>query len=416
MANGNDKSPTPVTGPTTTPQPTPAKTPIVDEALDEHTALVYSPKAMLAGTVSPAGKTPPPDPDQVRKDDRAVWAFIPAAFDPAKPELLLYLHGHNYFVTAKRNGTKVEGRAPDWISKANSDDNRAASKAAAQGPLGTFYKLDQLDPALPHHPIALAPENAHQTHGMKGVFEKDAKGNNILGPDNKPIPVFQKDKDGNPVLGKDGKPLQELVWDGFWAKELPGTLSTGAGMGDMVDNVFARLFVLPVVPVNGKNYLTKQIAANDIKRFFLTGHSGGGVPLAKATVSDLALKVPTTVVYLDATYADYTSEVRKFCETANLGSAKDQSKMVIIFNPDSGTEPDAKLLVADLKSAKPKKPKDPPRKAFVPTELNHTGAADLPAIEAALKTDSIVVIKTNTAHENIPGTFIPIVVRNTPAV
>jgi hypothetical protein len=54
-------------------------------------------------------------------------------------------------------------------------------------------------------------------------------------------------------------------------------------LGDLITNVFARLFVLPVVPLNGKNYLTKQTVANDVKRFFRTGHSGGGVPLDKAT-------------------------------------------------------------------------------------------------------------------------------------
>jgi len=407
------------------PQPTPAKAPTVDEALDEHSALIYSPKAPLAGKFSPKGSTPPPDPDQVRKDDRAVWAFVPDKFDPAKPELLIYFHGHNYFVTARRNGSTVEARRPDWITtNDNNDQTRAATKGAAQGPAGTFYKLDQLDPALAHHPLALAPEDGHRTHDLKGVFEKDASGKTVLGTDGKPIPVLQKGPDGNVIVGPDGKPKQVMEWDGFWVKESDvGTLSAASGLGDLITNVFARLFVLPVVPLNGKNYLTKQIVANDVKRFFLTGHSGGGVPLDKATVSDLALKIPTTLVYLDATYGKYSPEVRKFCETVKLGNGKDESSVVIIFNKDSGTADQAKAIVDELKEPKmtdPRNPKrlipDPTKKVFAVTELNHTGAADVPAVESALRSNPIVVIKTTTAHDSIPQTFIPIVVKNTPSV
>ena len=41
---------------------------------------------------------------------------------------------------------------------------------------------------------------------------------------------------------------------------------------------------------------------------------------------------------------------------------------------------------------------------------------DCAAVETALKSNPIVVIKTNTAHDAIPQTFIPIVVKNTPSV
>ena len=68
----------------------------------------------------------------------------------------------------------------------------------------------------------------------------------------------------------------------------------------------------------------------------------------------------------------------------------------------------------------PRNPKrlipDPTKKVFAVTELNHTGAADVPAVESALRSNPIVVIKTTTAHDSIPQAFIPIVVKNTPSV
>lgn len=345
----------------------------VDEALDGATALLYSPKAPLAGRFSPKAAAAPPDPNQVRADDRAVWVSIPAAFSPDSPEVLLYFHGHNYFVTASKNAAgAVEARVPDWMT---GDVPNAKAKGTAQGPAGHFYKLDQFDPALPHHPLVLAPEDSHHTHDM--TTDKTT-----------------------------GQP----VWDGFWAKEsVVGTLSSASGLGDLITDCFQRLTALPIVPTpsgGAANYLTSNGAAN-IKRIYLTGHSGGGVPLDKAAVSDIALKIPTTLCFLDATYNDYSAEVRKFCETwqtgGHLGNGPNDSCVVIIFNPASGTEKNKTALVNNLKSAAPN---------FAVKEIVHAGPADIPLVKSTLSSNPIVVIKTNTAHDSIPQKFIPLLLEH----
>ena len=357
----------------------------MDEALDANTALIYSPKAPLAGLFSPKGATPPPDPDQVRKDDRAVWAFVPSTFTPDKPEVLIYLHGHNYFVTAKRNvaTSKVEARVSDWLLD-NEGKAGAAAKGAAKGPAGNFYDFDKLAASLPHHPLILLPEDGHNTHDLKQV----------LNPDKTPKV--------DPVTNK---PVME--WDGFWCKELPGTLATATGLGDLIENCSERLSVLPVVPANGKNYLGKKIAVADIKRLFLTGHSGGGVPLDKAITADISLNTPTTLVVLDATYNDYRASLRKFCETwktrSKLKVAADSSWVVIIFNPASGTAGHKTTIVADLK-----------KNSFTVTELKHAQSKGTTAVETALSSNEIVVIETDVAHDGIPQFFIPLVLKNTP--
>ena len=343
--------------------------------------MVYSPKAPLAGLFSPRGAAAPPDPDQVRKDDRAVWVCVSSGFKVDAPEVLVHFHGHNYYVTARRTAAgAVEARLADWLA-GTVDSRVAASKGASQGPAGHFYGFDALSASLPHQPLVLLPEDGHHVHDPK--IDKRTK-----------LPVL--DAAGNPV------------WDGFWCKEsLVDTLASATGLDDVVENCLQRLFVLPVVPP-GHNYLTKELHLRDMKRLFLTGHSGGGVPLSKALVSNFALGTPTTACFLDGTYNDYRPQVRKFCETwsakSHLGNGKDDSCLVIVFNPSSGTEDWKKEIVKDLK--------DPKKQVFAVNELTHTGAADLPAVKSALKSSPIVVIKTNTAHEDIPKTFVALLLEN----
>jgi hypothetical protein len=353
----------------------PAKTPTVDEALDQSTALIYSPKAPLATT--PRGAA---DPDQVRMDDRAVWACVSSGFSPDKPEVLVHFHGHNYYVTARRTATgSVAARLADWLA-GTVDQAVAKAKGVSQGPAGHFYGFDALSSALPHHPLVLLPEDGHHVHDPK--IDK---------------------KTQQPVLDASGNP----VWDGFWCKESAGTLAGATGLDDVVENCLGRLFVLPVVPP-GNNYLTKELHLSDMKRLYLTGHSGGGVPLAKALVCNFPLGTPTTACFLDATYNDYRPEIRKFCETwsakSHLGNGKDDSCLVIVYNPDSKTEPWKTAIVADLK--------DPKKQVFPVTELTHSTAADLPAVKNALKSNPIVVIHTTTAHEDIPKTFVGLLLEN----
>ncbi len=280
-------------------------------------------------------------------------------------------------MTAQRTATNtVAARVPDWMpagKPANPDTTIATNKGVAQGPAGHFYGFDALSTSGAHHPLVFLPEDGHHAHDLK------------------------KNKEGN------------MVWDGFWCKESSvGTLSSSGGLGDVVEDCLQRLFVLPTVPP-GKNYLTKELHLKDLKRLYLTGHSGGGVPLNAAIGSSLSVTTPTTVCFLDATYSDYRTNIRTFCETwsakLHLGNGKDDSCLVIVFNPGSGTETWKTKIVDDLKDRKKTAlPK--------PNEVRHRGPGDLPDVRKALKSDPIVVIHTDTAHEDIPKTFTALLLEN----
>ena len=96
MSNGKTAAPSPSTP---TPGTQPARPTQVDEPLDASTAMVYSPKAPLASNAA-----------DVREDTRAVWTHVSTGFDPDKPSVLIYLHGHNNFVTATLNETNRRDR------------------------------------------------------------------------------------------------------------------------------------------------------------------------------------------------------------------------------------------------------------------------------------------------------------------
>jgi hypothetical protein len=354
------------------PKVTPA-VPRVDHALDARTAMLFSPKAPLA--------------EATVDDHAAVWACVPPGYDVDNPRVLVYFHGHNYFVTATRSGGKVVARAPDWLSGKRLAS--ATSKGAAQGACGPYYKFDSLTGAPP---LALLPEDGS---------EDDTYDTSMV-----PAPTR-------------ADPSARTVKQGFWSREANvGTLATPATLGEMIDDCLDRLTRLSptgaavTTPGTG-SYLTRALESSDVTRLFLTGHSGGGVPLFTACANaDMALKQATSLWVFDATYGHPAASVRIFCESwaamDRLGMGPDDSRMVVIFNPGSETQPGAHEVRDDLQNGGP----GGTGTRFTVTELNHGGAKDLPAIEAALKASPIVFIKTNVAHDAIPQTFTPILLRN----
>ena len=261
-------------------------------------------------------------------------------------------------------------RAPDWLS--GSRLAAAAAKGARQGPTGPHYKLDALGPGPPS-PLVLLPE----------VGSED------------------------PAFGTPNHP--------FWAREaFVGTLAAPTTLGDLVDDCLDRLTRLSPAgaavstPGTG-SYLTRALVSTDLARLFLAGHSGGGVPLFTACSNAvLALTQPTSLWAFDATYGHPAASVRTFCERwdaqGRLGMGPDDSRVVILYNPDSGTQPGALEVRDDLEGGGP----GGGGTRFTVEEIEHSGAADLPAVEAALASFPIVLIKTRVAHDAIPQTFTPI--------
>jgi hypothetical protein len=345
----------PKTSPTTTPAVVRA-----DQPLDATTALLYSPKAPLA--------------EPTVTDHSAVWACVPSGFDVNDPKVLIYFHGHNYFVTAIQNRGKVVARAPDWLSGGRL--RAATMKGIAQGPAGPFYKLNALPG--PTFPVVLAPEDSSEDTAY-----------------------------GTP--GHD-----------YWAREANvGTLATSTTLGDMVDDCLDRLAKLSpsggTVPTPGTgSYLTKELKSTDMKRLFLTGHSGGGVPLFTAACNaGMALNQPTSLWALDATYgapAAYGTPpyaVRIFCENwdamGRLGMGADDSRVVIVHSIPGQTHNTAMAIRDDLIQGGPGG-----GQTFSVREVKYDGPQHRTALATALKASPIVFVDTLVPHDAIPQTFIPI--------
>jgi len=74
-----------------TPAPTPAAPGLIDEAINSDVALLFSPEAPRATSVT-----------EKKEDQRAVRARVPPTFDLDKPTVLIYLHGFNGYVTVSK--------------------------------------------------------------------------------------------------------------------------------------------------------------------------------------------------------------------------------------------------------------------------------------------------------------------------
>jgi N-acetylmuramoyl-L-alanine amidase len=110
---------------------------VIDEALDNKQAMIYSPKA------------PREDVDQsrdIRADERAIWTYCPKGFNINEPEVLVFFHGHRQFVAATLVDGAIKPRKPTWAPKALTKPNA-----------GVNYGFDKTDGLL-HQPIEMLPE------------------------------------------------------------------------------------------------------------------------------------------------------------------------------------------------------------------------------------------------------------------
>ncbi len=110
---------------------------VIDEALDNQQAMIYSPKAPRDSVKEIEDK---------RADDRAVWSYCPKGFQIDEPEALVYFHGNDNYVTASLSGGVIKPRPPSW-----------APKSLGKLNAGIVYGFDKTDGLL-HQPIELLPE------------------------------------------------------------------------------------------------------------------------------------------------------------------------------------------------------------------------------------------------------------------
>jgi hypothetical protein len=347
----------------------------------------YTDPVMLPAATYPTGSDP---------DFDAVWAFVPSSL-PADLSVLLYFEGFKNWVTVDASNPNIA--KPHWATVGPHRPFPSPNRGAAAGPK---YGLDH---ALSHNPLVLVPEVVVPRHDP----QKD--------------PATRK-----PIPG---------TFDGNWGKDSKGKLDDHAALGRLVEDCFKHLQNLgntfslaPGFSGPPSPYLTTAQPA-DIKRYFLTGHSGGGVPLSYSATSTAATTTPTDLLLLDCTYGSTPSSLYvSFCQgwlsQGKLGPGAGNSRIVVVCKPSTDTEPQAndirdQLKRLGLKISRPISVGSTPPFPALPTtddmvELNF-GSANLTSlspgvlafIQGAMGQFKAVFVKTNVDHDWIPNNFIPLI-------
>src|SRR5579884_3589079 len=379
-----------------------------DWAIDDNTAILFSTEAPIAGSGP-------------RDDTRCIWSFIPDQFDYVKPEVLFYFHGHNNYVKVGYCNHK-EGEVPNWVLPVRRGD--AASKAS-----GPKYGLNKL-PTTQHAPLVLVPEvgrnNPNNTNkakypGIDKVLASPADyaawhaAYRAFHAAKNAHDEAVKKKDPSPPPAPPPEPVPP---------ELPPAITETAGRMDsdmdqikkMIDDCCNRLRVLPKRVTATSTYLDvtpqKFVDSSKLRRLYLTGHSGGGVPLTAACKNNLARltganDMPTDLWTFDATYGTGVNEYTSFCKDLNdkgkLGNGPLLSRFIgiVIKGTQTDTDPNGMTdVVKNMKSV-----------GLTVKEIEFSGDTDIPMLKSTVMCNPITIVritKHSVEHDNIPTKFTPI--------
>ncbi len=324
-----------------------------DVAIDKSTALIFSEQAPLL-------------PAANRNDARAVWCRV-----PGKPtrSLLVFLHGHNGYVTVDETGRSC---VPDWAI----DDKTAREAASAKPAAPLAYRLDRLGThELGNDPIVLVPE------------------------------------------------VSTLATGSFWAKEPAGQYADPARLGHLVNNCLDHLSQLrrpdgqPYLGKADKTLITDiqhQATANRPQRsgrIALVGHSGAGLPLEEAARSAILLPetgFPADLWLFDSTYWSKVAGFLHFCQRWHAahrlnGGQPDSARFICIYRPKTATEKIADSLRGEIGRAI----------GVDPSSLvqDHTEDNLDSVIRPKLRGSGVLFLRTEVEHDDIPTVFIPELLR-----
>jgi hypothetical protein len=304
-----------------------------DVPVDDATALLFSAEAPLV-------------PGDGRRDARAVWSRVPRRPDGG---VLVYLHGHNGYVTVDASG---RSRVPDWA--AGNDAARAGASARPAAPLA--YKLDRLDSG------------------------RDGKAPVVLVPE-----------------------VSTLARGAFWAREPAGQYADPSRLGALVADCLGRLARLG--RPDGRPYLPGGIA---LDRVYLAGHSGAGLPLEEAADASLirpgAGGVPADLWLFDCTYWSRVAGFVRFCARWDAagrlaGDRRDGSRFVCVYRPRTQTEEVADALCAEVAKVL--------GVAAASLVVDHSPGNFDGVVRPALRARGALFVRTHVLHDEIPTFFIP---------
>ena len=286
------------------------------------------------------------------RDARAVWARVPRK---ASQTVLFYLHGHNGYVTVDRSG---HSRVPDW---ATSDMARRAAASREAAPLA--YGLPRLGKGN-RKPVVLAPEVSTPSTGS------------------------------------------------FWAREPAGQYADPSRLGAVAADCFAHLASLH--RPGGDPYLSERFRQAcfpaaprpGLKRVYLSGHSGAGLPLEEVARSALLLPetgVPADLWLFDCTYWSQVAGFVKFCErwhtAGRFGGKQDAARFVCVYRPNTQTEAVADALRGEIAGILGVPPPSLVR--------DHTPDNFEREVRPALRGTGALFLRTHLPHDEIPTFFLP---------
>lgn len=320
-----------------------------DVAIDAATALLFPRQAPLV-------------PAPGLRDARAVWSHVPERPDRG---VLIYLHGHNGYVTVDANGRP---RVPDWAA-----DDEAARKGASGKPAAPLvYGLDRIEEKKTgRRPIVLVPEDS------------------------------------------------TLATGSFWAKEPAGQYADPDRLGRLVADCLEHLAALR--NRGGRAYLPPDFAGRTnapgaadvpaLDRVYLGGHSGAGLPMEQAAVSRLILPdrgVPADLWLFDCTYWSKVDGFVEFCARWKAadrlaGGCRDASRFVCLYRPKTSTEEVADELRAAVAKAIAADP--------ATLVVDHTTENLEKTVRPALARAGAMFVRTELPHDEIPTAFIPELLR-----
>ncbi len=416
-----------------------------DNAIDGNTALLFSEEAPLTN-------------DPAKCDDRrAVWVHIPTAFP--KREVFVHFHGHNAYVKVNAAGKST---VSDWVLP------HRRGQASATDATGIKYKLAAMTNAK-HQPLVLVPENGipvpsyvigDKSVGGKTVFDAQPAteanfkaaiafrdGRIASNAARKAADPSLKDKDLPPVPGNPNE---------FWSYEDPGKFKNGPatpsdGLEKLIANCIEHLCLLTKpASAGGTPYMdratlidtsTQAFDVNKLEHLFVSGHSGGGGPLAEVTLNALTLRIPTSLWYLDAAYSNHgVNECLAFCDNwskkGKLGMKNTESRLVLI---DFDTKVGTKKIIDNLNKnsfkvteithsnngESARRPAEAAARAAkkTPPEIKAAGQAAVDAelakqladVHKALSTERILAIHSGVGHDSIPAFYLPILLEHNEA-
>lgn len=306
-----------------------------DLAIDDTTALLFPAQAPLTPALN-------------KQDARAVWTRVLPQPDST---VLLFLHGHDNYVTVDAQG---RSRVPDWAA----DDPQARVGATAKPAAPLAYHLDRLDSQqMGKSPVVLVPEDSVLAHGS------------------------------------------------FWATEPRGQYQDPARLGRLIADVRGHLACLR--RPNGRAYLTRRAASSPLKRIYLAGHSGAGLPLQEAAGSDIVRPhagVPSDLWLFDCTYWSEIGNFVQFCArwhgAGRLAAGRsDAARFICVYRPHTQTEGVADALRGEIAQAIGVAPE---------TLVKDHGPDNFASeIRPALSKNGVLFVRTSLPHDEIPTFFIP---------